>query len=1505
MRIAHRIVVSLACALALCATARAQSLSWSEKDIDNDGVEELIVETRYYSLTFERSGGRCSRMIYKKTGEDLTRFMPYHTTDPGGGVFEDMAGVLCFDHAGLRTARYEWNVRRPAEDKLVIELLGNRAREYVRHIVTKKEITLSSSSPLIEVKYTITNQDTHRAQYWSIWSRNLLRPGAGRPQEQTTAPHTWFLPTSKGVKTCRYLESNNSSVAAGEGLRDGWVGSVADNGNGFALQLDYPQLERIWVTAGNAEWTDVWWRTRKWNLTPKRSVTFELRLLPFTGLKGLSGVAGERAGDIRLSAGPSVGKEVGVTVQVASGVAWKGSVGLEVLEASGKSIELGKKELSVAGESTGAASFSWKPESEGWYMLKAEAAGAGENRPLVMEKMVAVGKPQTEHPFKLEPVAERLSDEAPPLARLKIGGRLPDQIDWHTPSAAGRKRVLAVDSYRFSRQWVDVALRFDLEIDVVPAGDVQYRGFRTPAMAKTLHEALLNTRYDVLYLSGVAHTQIPDETQALILEKVKEGMGILWEKERPRDKALAGHPSLLKKALPGKAGLGKGRVVFSRFGGRAFVSYAVPLLTNKHYRENVDHEYYMMRLGKMVMQASGYTPAVTLGRLQCRPDGARIAANNTTTRNVNQLFLWQVRDDTGKVVRSGSLSQAVAAGQAATVEVAFDELARAGKYDFIVRVMSESGTVIDCGHANVKVESGYKIASLSVGKDRYDRGEKARLVVKVEAQDARPATVTVSCNDAYDRHHFSASRDVTLKKGANEFAFDVPTENTLSIVLRTWVTLWVDSKERGRDYTRIIITADEPLDDFVLIGAAWGGVDGSSPAYLDKYLVPRVRRDLNVKVQPYSARRCPYGIEFGSQSLPWGMGYVSSTRKGKKAGAFWCGHDPETMQRDFCIHHPEDLEQAFAQVRDRARRERKYSPFIYHISDEHGLSRAGVDLDYTPQTVSAFRDYLKRTYGTLKAVNERWGSNFTAWEKMVPLNSEQARKNPENYSAWLDWRIWMTKEFAKFTGKFQEICAKEDGRPRDVVVGTVSTQATGPYRCTEPHFEAPYLGVQSLHCGESKAFSAFYFNKHFPKWVWDGAGHDKPRERARNMLWNIAAHGCAVAWAWCPLMTAHQYVGVPTHMLDTEYTPIFDETMQITPQRGKVFYEDLFPIFHGVGKALITARHARADVAVLYNIRDEFIAFLNGQRGIYGYGTGGIQCAFHRVQDAQLHPVFVTEEQIEEGYLERGRFAAAYIPGQAGHTISTEMVSALEQFTKKGRLFVESPRDFATRDGSGRKRTGRKEIERFLQRLDRQPGGNRLEAVLAAVRKDKDFRVETKAGMLAPGLLVRTHSNGPLKYIAIVRDAIYGGHLPDEMTLKLKKPTHGYDMCKGVYLGHETEFPVNLERGAGVVFALAPYEVSGVSVRLSAPRAKPGDTLAYRIQVEPEKKRAGNHVVTVDVIGPDGEARDAYSGNLLTESGRIEGSIPLAVNDATGLWTISVRDVMSGKEAADRFLVAR
>ncbi len=107
-------------------------------------------------------------------------------------------------------------------------------------------------------------------------------------------------------------------------------------------------------------------------------------------------------------------------------------------------------------------------------------------------------------------------------------------------------------------------------------------------------------------------------------------------------------------------------------------------------------------------------------------------------------------------------------------------------------------------------------------------------------------------------------------------------------------------------------------------------------------------------------------------------------------------------------------------LRDNITRAKNGPVLAYAFDDEISLTSftSPADVDWSPEGLRRFRDWLKNEYGTLEKLNAQWDSQFQNWDDALPKGVDDLRDFHEqpfkkwNLSAWLDHRRFMNEEWA-------------------------------------------------------------------------------------------------------------------------------------------------------------------------------------------------------------------------------------------------------------------------------------------------------------------------------------------------------------------------------------------------------------------------------------------------------------------------------------------------------------
>ena len=179
----------------------------------------------------------------------------------------------------------------------------------------------------------------------------------------------------------------------------------------------------------------------------------------------------------------------------------------------------------------------------------------------------------------------------------------------------------------------------------------------------------------------------------------------------------------------------------------------------------------------------------------------------------------------------------------------------------------------------------------------------------------------------------------------------------------------------------------------------------------------------------------------------------------------------------------------------------------------------------------------------------------------------------------------------------------------------------------------------------------------------------------------------------------------------------------------------------------------------------------------------------------------------------------------------------------------------------------------------------------------------------------------PVRFLGVLRDMqpqpegepmlSWNGHQfrhaspeKEKVTIHLPGEYHVYDVRSGNYLGRSGAISTEMEPAEAKVFGLLPYKVNEVAIAGLKPMYRPGEKVQYVGAVAVSDGAPGDHVLRVEVSAPDGTLVTCYSKNVLALKGRYEDSLPLALNEKPGTWTLKIANVTSKVSRTGRFEVS-
>jgi len=617
-------------------------------------------------------------------------------------------------------------------------------------------------------------------------------------------------------------------------------------------------------------------------------------------------------------------------------------------------------------------------------------------------------------------------------------------VAWAKPNARGPVRMLVIAPWSCHRHTVELEQRLEATVTVAftaVRSNLGYgrtipsyawvKGLFTEEIAAALREKL-QADYDVIVV-GTDWKSLPLWAVGTILEKVESGTGLVIgyrQSAEYLDRLMAigtaddSRPLLSGLDTDGVANLagfdaqtplfrasslGQGRVLQLQYAISGTANeYITPPEATPATRQ--DYEVYQSIAIRSILWAARREPPVRVLELSPRIwPAAQPPAALTLTLAANET-LWRGRieidwcDAAGRSLATTRVPTRINAGES-RIAVPAPELP-AGTVFANLRVLRDQ-SVAGWGCLRVQPSADPGITAIAMAKELFAATEPVRFQVKLSGPLAA-GTWRFAVSDALGRTLLTSTAPHPANAAVLEQALTLPAplcvwhEVSASLYVGDRATpVLVQRQEFCREWRR-------PADEFTLL--TWYGP--SREGYMDT-LINRALAAAGVNtVYPSHVwgkdvdRRCIESVRAGMTILP----YVCSVSPARDAVTA----DPHARQP--AVTDPEYRRAMREQVADCARQFRRLCPAGYSLGDENYFSH-GPEFCTAPTSVTYYREWLKRRYGDVGALNQAWGTTLASFEAAEPVLLVDARK-AGNPAPWIDFRLCMEDAW---TGIFSEL----------------------------------------------------------------------------------------------------------------------------------------------------------------------------------------------------------------------------------------------------------------------------------------------------------------------------------------------------------------------------------------------------------------------------------------------------------------------------------------------------
>lgn len=1097
--------------------------------------------------------------------------------------------------------------------------------------------------------------------------------------------------------------------------------------------------------------------------------------------------------------------------------------------------------------------------------------------------------PDEKNPLPAMPVTKQDPPEG--ITRPEPGPYMMENpVPWAKPTAGGPLRTFWVCGDINELEIVELARRLDMKYDVLSSPTAYYgRGLfgQDLALDQTdlLHQALAEGQdYEVLVLVRVNLDQIPIDIQKIIADKVRGGMGLVSVRSRREKKKEQPIQELFREiehlpidtlqsclntqSFPSvySRKFGKGRVLRVSYKNFGTMGYAGGHPAGVPYPLG---EPLLAKWAKYLLLAAARTEdAPDIVSIEFDPPpkavttGRAVKVSVTCRRGAGQ----ELRIDAvcyppweGGPIRASS---PVKNGK---TEISIPLGAENGIYRLQLSLKNDRNETYDFAAADLIARGSTTIEKLVLPKERLKSGSKVPVTVQVQClkpEAGTPVVATAELLGAHDRLLGKAKQAAELTANQTDISLSLPSIPSHDWFARVRVTV---SNQNGqiieRRQGKVFIRQPAVFDDY------WSGAG----MFINKELTQYVR---HVPGLVYEQLGMNATLMDGSEldaPIPRGLRLFHIFRVTEAGNPDSTGDGARVP----CMHDPAFLEKFWPQMRNAAITYQHNSSLTMGLGDETRVG-SGREVCWSEHTLNAFRSELKVRYGTAVKLNEAWKTQFKEFSDAVPWRIEEAIKRPDNLAPWLEFRLFMAGAFADLFKKFSREC--REAAP-DVVVGGANPFAPTIQRLTffPDLFEAvDFASVYPRFFDRARCF----IRNMRTTTIW--TGYERSHQRMENEVWlTLAYGGTMVGW-----------FGV-----DRTFYGSLTGTFGLS-DRARWIKAINEGVNEGTGKLLLQGEVEPAPVAILLS-KSSLLAYTaaglaanpQSKPEVHTWSFESYREAYIRLLNAaHVQYDYVTDKQIAAGL--PAQYRVLILPRSVA--VSDVCVREIQKFALSRAVILD--KSFGVANELGIRRVEQPELEgRNVTRYSGEP-----------LRTTKGNRKGFSEVLASVGAMSREQITGSVN--RVVRKLIGKGRLivafgRGEVTFRFPDAAHNYDIREHRYLGLADTIKLSRRIGPLAVLRL-PYEVT--RLKLAAPkRSRPGKEIKLSLNLKAKGGDPGQHVVRVEVFGPDEKPRRLYGRNVLCKDGKGAASFWLAWNDPPGDWRITARDIASGLRAERTVRVKR
>lgn len=977
--------------------------------------------------------------------------------------------------------------------------------------------------------------------------------------------------------------------------------------------------------------------------------------------------------------------------------------------------------------------------------------------------------------------------------------------------------------------------------------------------------------------------------------------------------------------------VGKGRVAAFGYRPKGMIPEVSNIWdTGLHYRY-WDHMWSMV--ARTVVWAADKEPEAAITGINREAQTVQVTLNGDVP---SARLTGQLTDSYGEILANYNTS--VNAG-AKSANIELPDSLSGGRNILSLKLVGSDGS-LDWFSATIRQEPKVNIARLTTNRDQVEKGDDVKAEISLHSDLPAKCKISAGLYDNYGRLLSEKQSSHTVDGGLDkEWTFS--TKGAQSHLAHVKVKVSdPDGTIHAREESEVFILQDREWDHFDIVMYRFGPdpMPGIWP------VIDRQLRNMYVTtLSSYTAEHSKHAnylvqaqTRVSGQESPDG-GPRRKYYEQMKDEYLETG-DKMVLKRNYCLNDPDYRKLIQKELDNLMKPWIPFSPLSYYVYEEPSLTvyDDAADICFSKHCMRDMRKWLRKEYGSLDALNQQWGTDFSKWGNVIPDDYKEAQKRG-NYSSWADHRTFMERTYAQSYKMIREELRKRD--PGSLVLNS-GTQASSPHNgCDYSRLDQytrhlnPY-GSYNLHRSMNPNVK-----------ISGQAGYgEKGKYVLHNYYRNLfkgANGGQYIFWQYCTVD--------PDLTLNKSSRDMIEGSEEL---RGQ-----------GIGKLVGQAKTDNHGIAIHYSYPSLHGAWIvDGQvkdgvsynitstspsGGRFESNTEGWK---EILKDCGLQYDFLAYSHLEEGRLMSKGYDTFVLPMSVA--LSDEEIDQLARFVKAGgtvisdglpgvmdehcafrdnskiqEIFgIEAPKSDAQEIINAK---GDPDLELNGARTLEASGGkpemlvneygqgkaymlnyflhdyledkkndkhreqlNDIKTVLNTADKKPKIQLTGEDGERLSGCPLYLFNNGSTKLLGLSPNMQRESE--EQIQVQLDKEYNIYDVRNRRYIGAGERFQIKIEAGVPKLYALISGKIDDVNI--NAPeRASLGEQINVKITISgPEQLES---VACVTVTDPNGNEHRYYGDNLDIENGSAAFSFRTALNDVSGEWLVEVTETMSGERS--------